>query len=89
MTDYKIQLSKEALKNLSSLPRGIKNRIMDKLSFYECQEDPLKFAKKLTGFGKKTFRFRVGDYRVIFRTDKNGEIVVLLVLKIAHRREAY
>jgi len=38
---------------------------------------------RLTGH----FRYRVGDYRVVYRIDEPGRLVVVLL--IAHRREAY
>jgi mRNA interferase RelE/StbE len=41
---------------------------------------------KLTGSAER-YRIRVGDYRIIYRID-DGKVVVL-VLVIAHRREAY
>ncbi len=48
------------------------------------------FAKKLKGFKIATYRFRVGVYRVIFRKDqKTKRLVILTVLRVAHRREVY
>jgi len=49
------------------------------------EEDPLKYAEKLTDSRLGTYRFRVGDYRVIFDLEEN-EIVVL---RVGHRRNIY
>lgn len=52
-------------------------------------DNPLKYAKKLTDFNAGTYRFRVGDYRVIFDIDNRRNILALLILKIGHRKEIY
>jgi len=41
---------------------------------------------KLAGYGNR-WRVRVGDYRVIYQIDDQAYEVI--VLRIAHRREAY
>ena len=46
---------------------------------------PLKHAEKLTDSQLGSYRFRVGDYRIIFDLVES-EIVVL---RIGHRREIY
>jgi len=48
-------------------------------------EEPLKYASKLTDPRLGTYRFRIGDYRVIF--DLEGEEIV--VLRVGHRRDIY
>lgn len=42
--------------------------------------------KKLKGMGDR-WRLRVGDYRAIYRSDTGA--LVVLVLKVGHRREVY
>jgi len=74
-----------ALKDIKALPKEIQKRIIQKLDFYISSPHPLIFAEKLadTRFGQ--WRFRTGDYRVIFDV-KGSEIIIL---KIGHRREVY
>jgi mRNA interferase RelE/StbE len=48
-------------------------------------EDPLNHAERLTESELGSYRFRVGDYRVIF--DLEGDEIV--VLRVGHRREIY
>jgi mRNA interferase RelE/StbE len=51
-------------------------------------DDPASQAnnvKHLTG--SPFYRLRVGDYRVIFSLD--GEITIMTVIRVRHRREAY
>lgn len=71
-----------------SLPKILQNRITAKLSYFQNSENPLLFAKKLRGFSNR-FRFRIGDYRVIIEVRDHNVVVILLILKIGHRREVY
>jgi mRNA interferase RelE/StbE len=61
----------------------IKERVREALLRYES--DPLRHAEKLTQSKLGSYRFRIGDYRVIF--DLEGEEIV--VLRVGHRREIY
>lgn len=74
-----------AAKDLFGLPPNIKKKIINKLEFYLNSDNPLSFAKRLTGVSQPVFRFRIDDYRVIF--DWQGSKI--LVLKVGHRKEIY
>lgn len=65
------------------LDAGVKQRIGKMLLRYE--HDPLKYAESLKQSELGTYRFRIGDYRVVF--DLEGDEIV--VLRIGHRREIY
>ncbi|MCF7845986.1 MAG: hypothetical protein K9L85_01990 [Candidatus Peribacteraceae bacterium] len=80
--------SRTADKEFAKLNQSVRRRIFEKLIFWGKQSDPFIFAKKLTGSTKR-FRFRVGDYRIVVSRRRSGEIVILLILRIAHRREIY
>src|ERR1700680_3693097 len=54
-----------------------------KMRFYAAQSDPLKFAEAL--MGSNEYRFRVGDYRVIFEVLHD----IIWVIVIKRRDEAY
>ncbi|MBI5222149.1 MAG: type II toxin-antitoxin system RelE/ParE family toxin [Candidatus Magasanikbacteria bacterium] len=85
----KLLYTRHALKDLSNLPLQISSRILGKLDFFVAQNNPLLFAKKLVDNKEGQYRFRVGDYRVIFDVDSSGNIFILIILTIKHRREAY
>ncbi len=72
--------AEEHFESLTALNR---RRISTKMRFYGSQPDPLKFAEPLTGSNE--YRFRIGDYRIIFEV-LNGTI---WVLAIRRRDEAY
>jgi len=87
---YKIAYNKWARLDLKRLNEGTAERIIKKIKFYAEQEDPLSFAKQLKGFVPNRYRFRVGDYRVIFMVDdENLEIRILVILRIKHRKDIY
>ena len=87
--DYVIKYHKNARKDLRRLPVDIAKRIASKMRQNISLEKPLLRAKKLKGDLSDCYRFRIGDYRVIFKVREDGTIVVLLILKIAHRKESY
>jgi mRNA-degrading endonuclease RelE of RelBE toxin-antitoxin system len=66
-----------------SLTPQARRRISIKMRFFAAQPEPLKFAEPLTG--STEYRFRIGDYRVIFEV-LHG---TLWITAIKRRDEAY
>ncbi|MFO1433778.1 MAG: type II toxin-antitoxin system RelE/ParE family toxin [Candidatus Competibacteraceae bacterium] len=83
---YTVILNAAARKALAKLSTKVRERILRALIFLE--KDPYHSAniKKLEGLDN-AYRLRVGDYRVLYEIQ--GERLVVLVIRIAHRREAY
>ena len=77
--------TRKSAKQLKSLPHSIQKRIVEKMRFYASQNDPLKFAEHLSDRREGEFRFRVGNYRLIFDVRAN----VIYVLKIDRRDKVY
>ena len=75
--------TRRAERDIKKLESNTKDRIGKALLRYS--EDPLRFAEKLSDPILGEYRFRVGDYRVVFDIEGN-EIVVL---RVGHRREIY
>lgn len=86
---YKVLYTLKAKDDLVGMTKKDAAKIIRKIDFYINSGAPLKFAKKLTDFALGTYRFRVGDYRVIFDIDNKGTVSILLVLKIGHRKDVY
>ena len=80
---YTLVYTHRAVKDIHKLEPKIKKRIGETLLHYK--EEPLKYAKKLTDPKFGTYRFRIGDYRVIFDIE-DDEIVVL---RAGHRKFIY
>lgn len=81
----KINYTHSSISDLSILPKEIQKRIAKKMKFYSNLDDPLKFAEHLTDFRDAQFRFRIGEYRILFDVVKNS----IFVLKIKHRKDIY
>lgn len=86
---YEARYTAEALETLDELETQVRARIVKKIGGYCSASNPMAFAKPLTGPFKGLFRFRIGDYRAIFRKDPRGAITILFILTIKHRREVY
>jgi mRNA interferase RelE/StbE len=82
---YRIEFKKSAAKVLKKLPKQDRRRIRDKIdSFTENLPDPI--TTKMQG-DNPFHRVRVGDYRIIYEIHE--DTLVILVLKIGHRKEVY
>lgn len=86
---HKLIYSEKSLKDLKKLEKKTAKRILSKLVFFAAQKDPLKYAKALKNTSIGEYRFRVGRYRILFDTDKKGDLYILLILRVKHRREVY
>ena len=83
-----IELHPDAAKELKSLDRKAAARIIKTLETRIASlADPRTLGAPLKGEHSGYWRWRVGDYRVIARM--RDEILTILVIRIAHRREVY
>lgn len=85
----KLLYTQKALDDLACLDKQVAARILDKLDFFAAQNNPLLFAKKLVDYKMGSYRFRVGDYRVVFDVDRTGKITILVILAVKHRKDVY
>lgn len=80
---YKIIITDRAIKDIEKLDIAEKKRIGEKLKLYAA--DPFRYSRKLTNPKIGSYRFRIGDYRVIF--DISDDCIV--ILRVGHRRSIY
>ncbi|MEA3449421.1 MAG: type II toxin-antitoxin system mRNA interferase toxin, RelE/StbE family [Patescibacteria group bacterium] len=85
---YILQYTKHAKKDLGAINKKDLKRIILKLEYF-LNNNPLTFSKALSGALKGLFRFRIGDYRLIFHKNAKNKITILTILKIRHRKEIY
>jgi len=86
--NYKLLIEERAVEELTYLPDDIQERIKRKIKEI-LVDDPMPGGK---GDIKKIkdsdfWRLRVGDYRVLYDTDKGEKTVYILSIK--HRSDAY
>jgi mRNA interferase RelE/StbE len=82
---YSIEFKNSAAKALRKLPKTAQKRVVAKLTEFEISLPPTE-ETKLKG-NNPFHRVCVGDYRIIFEIQ--NDILVILVLKIGHRKDIY
>ena len=82
---FRIEFKRSAAKALRNIPKSDQKRISDRIdSLSENLPDPAITKMK----GDNPFhRIRVGEYRIIYEIQ--GDLLTIMVLKIAHRKEVY
>ena len=80
---YQIIITKRAKKDIDKLDVVAKKRL--KKALLKLGEEPIKLSKKLIDLKIGQYRYRIGDYRIIFDLDSNK----LIILRVGHRREIY
>ncbi len=86
---YVVKFNKTAKSQLKKLEKSIANRIVGKLEWFINTGKPLKYSKKLNNPVTGIYRFRIGNYRALFDVDNNGNITIIYILAIKHRKRAY
>ena len=84
MKTYAVEFANSARKELRKLPHSTSIRIAKAIN--KLATDPRKGAVRPM-VGTKSWRLRVGDYRVIY--DIADDRLVILIIRIRHRREVY
>ena len=82
---YELEIKSSARKELAALPDQVQRRI-DAAILSLTERPRPRGAVKLAG-RDNLWRVRAGDYRIIYRIEDDR--LVVLVVRIAHRREAY
>ena len=68
---YELVYTARAVRDIKNLDENVKKRIGKTIIRYK--EDPLEYAEKLTDSTLGTYRFKIGDYRVIFDIEGGHE----------------
>ncbi|MBI4236853.1 MAG: type II toxin-antitoxin system RelE/ParE family toxin [Deltaproteobacteria bacterium] len=87
MAAYKVEFVKSARKEFDRLPTKTQAKTIEALNL--LSQNPyseLLKIKKLKG-ADALYRIRLGDYRIIYEV--RNDRLVILVIKIGHRREVY
>ncbi len=86
---YKILYTQKAIKDLQKIEKQEAQKIISKIKFFCEDKNPLKHTKPLVGYFKGLYRFRIGNYRAIFKKNSNGQLILLTILIIKHRKDIY
>jgi mRNA interferase RelE/StbE len=80
---YKLIYTQRAVKDIQKLDKQIKTRIGEALQRFK--ENPFHNAVKLADVSLGTYRYRMGEYRIVFDI-VDDEIVIL---RVGHRKDIY
>ena len=80
---FEIVYTKSAATDIKKLDAVAKKRLRLKIERY--LKNPLEYATKLINPALGSYRWRVGNYRIIFDIDGNK----IVVLKVGHRKDIY
>ena len=82
---YTVRMDAPVRKTLDRLPRNLYARVVRKLEALE--ENPRPFGVEKLAGSEDIYRVRVGDWRLVYAI-RDRELVVI-VIRIGHRREVY
>lgn len=78
-----IAFTPRAWRDWQKLPQNTRNRLQEKLNLYAV--NPFKYAVKLSDNKIGQYRFRIGDYRIVFDVIENE----IIIIAVGHRKDIY
>lgn len=81
---YRLQLTKEAEKNISRLPKSEVKKIFKKLHILKINP---YLGKKLNGELENYYSLRAWPYRILYQINNNE--LIIYIYRIAHRQGVY
>lgn len=81
---FEFRTTKTFNDDLKRLEEQANKIIKEKIEFLLKVENPLFYSKKLKGY-KDIFRFRTGNFRILFQIENN----ILFFLRVSHRKDIY
>lgn len=79
-----LSTEKSVRKHLKKLPMSIHSKVIKALDV--IKNNPLS-GEKLHGELKNYYKYRVGDYRIVYKFDSKASTVI--VVKVEHRQGVY
>ena len=82
---YKVAFEKSAGKEFLKLDKDAQKLIAAKI--IDLKKGNFSKDKQLKGKYKNTYRKRAGNYRIVYL--KENDILLITVIRVAHRKEVY
>ena len=82
---YAIEFVPSARRELRKLPREVQLKLKERIDSLSSDPRP-RGSKKLKG-SDELWRVRVSDYRIVYEV--RDKVLLVLVVRVAHRREVY
>lgn len=87
MTQWKIEFSDRARRDLRKFNRQIRDRLINFIKDLQTLPNPRSIGKVLSGPLGSYWCYRMGDYRIICNIRDN--VLVIEIIRLGHRREIY
>ena len=84
MANYELLIKPSAAKEIESLPRKDRQRVVAKIQSLVADPRPVGCIK-LSGY--EQYRIRQGDYRILYEI--HDRALIITVVKVGHRRDVY
>ena len=85
---WQIKVSDQAKKELAKIDKTHARRILSFLrDRIATSDNPQYLGKALKGQYATLWRYRIGDYRII--CDFNNDELIVLILRVGHRKDVY
>jgi mRNA-degrading endonuclease RelE of RelBE toxin-antitoxin system len=84
VTDFAVQLTRPAIRDIQKLPGVVHSKIIE--SLLSLQQNPFPqppLKKRLKGFGFPVYRLRVADFRLLYRIDEK----TITIMRVLDRKE--
>ena len=85
MEPFSIQWRSSTKKDIRSLPRQEVARIVAAVA--ELANEPLPHGSQKLSGSERTYRIRVGDYRVVYEVF--GDASIVEIQRVRHRKDVY
>lgn len=83
-SEWRIVYLKRACKDLYLIDSSSRERVLHAIN-EKLSKNPARYSQGLSGVLTGHYKFRVGDYRVIFSIERP----LIIILLISHRKNAY
>lgn len=83
---YRVLILDEAWRDLAGMDKPVARRITQRINWLAENIDRIK-PESLTGEYSRFLKFRVGDYRVLYKIIPDDRSIV--VHRVGHRRDIY
>ena len=83
--EWKVEYDTRAVKDLKSIPPKDAHRVIKKIDEF-LRINPYA-GEKLEGRLRDCYRYRIGDYRVIYKIENDR--IIILILRIGSRKDIY
>ena len=85
MASFDLHWRASTRKDLRAIPAGDVSRVVDSVA--KLADDPLPHGSQKLAGSERTYRIRVGDYRVIYELRRDPNIIE--IQRVRHRKDVY